>query len=45
MTIKNIIFDVGNVLVRWDPTSAVASVFPQHEVELRTQRVFKGMPW
>lgn len=45
MTIKNIIFDVGNVLVRWDPASAVANVFPAHEVELRTQQIFKGMPW
>lgn len=29
MAIKNIIFDVGNVLVRWAPLEIIASVFPQ----------------
>ena len=28
MTIKNIIFDVGNVLVRWEPLEVIQSVFP-----------------
>lgn len=29
--IKNVIFDVGNVLVRWDPHAAIQKVFPQHD--------------
>jgi putative hydrolase of the HAD superfamily len=29
MKIKNVIFDVGNVLVRWAPCEVIASVFPQ----------------
>lgn len=29
--IKNVVFDVGNVLVRWAPLDAIQSVFPEHE--------------
>ncbi|HEV2524194.1 MAG TPA: HAD family phosphatase [Gammaproteobacteria bacterium] len=29
MKIKNVIFDIGNVLVRWAPHEVIASVFPQ----------------
>jgi putative hydrolase of the HAD superfamily len=29
MKIKNVIFDIGNVLVRWAPYEVIASVFPQ----------------
>lgn len=28
--IKNIIFDIGNVIVRWDPEGAVKSVLPEY---------------
>jgi len=45
MAIKNIIFDVGNVLVRWDPQSVVATVFPRHQVESVMEQIFKGEPW
>jgi putative hydrolase of the HAD superfamily len=45
MPIKNIIFDVGNVLVRWDPASAVAKVFPEHEVPAIMTNVFQAEPW
>ncbi len=31
MIIKNIVFDVGNVLVRWDPHSVIQSVFPEQD--------------
>ncbi len=31
MAIKNIVFDVGNVLVRWDPYSVIRSVFPEQD--------------
>lgn len=27
--IKNIIFDIGNVIVRWDPVSAVKTILPE----------------
>ena len=45
MPIKNIIFDVGNVLVRWDPASAIAKVFPEHEVLLIMKNIFHAEPW
>lgn len=45
MTIKNIIFDVGNVLVRWAPEVAVAEVFPAQQVEFITQQLFHAEPW
>lgn len=45
MAIKNIIFDIGNVLVRWDPQSAVAAVFPEHQVDAIMEQIFKGEPW
>ncbi len=31
MKIKNIVFDVGNVLVRWAPYEAIKSVFPERD--------------
>lgn len=31
MLIKNVIFDVGNVLVRWAPLEVIHSVFPQFD--------------
>lgn len=33
MKIKNIVFDVGNVLVRWEPFEVINSVFPEFEAE------------
>lgn len=37
--IKNVIFDIGNVMVHWDPISAIKKVFPEqnaHEFYKRT---------
>jgi len=31
MAIKNVVFDVGNVLVRWDPHAVIQSVFPEYD--------------
>ena len=31
MSIKNIIFDIGNVIVRWAPLDAIAKVFPEED--------------
>ncbi len=44
--IKNIVFDIGNVLVRWDPLSVVTNIFPQEAdpVQLTTQ-LFKSDFW
>jgi len=46
MAIKNIVFDVGNVLVRWDPAAVVVKVFPDlAEPEVLAQQVFKSQIW
>jgi len=44
--IKNIVFDVGNVLVRWDPRFIISQAFPQHHnpAELATA-LFKNQIW
>lgn len=31
MALKNVVFDVGNVLVRWEPHKVIAAVFPEHD--------------
>jgi len=31
MNIKNIVFDVGNVLVRWEPYEVINAVFPEND--------------
>lgn len=44
--IKNIIFDIGNVLVRWDPQSVVAQFFPPPADSLMiTKALFKSPLW
>lgn len=46
MAIKNVIFDVGNVLVRWVPSEIVRQVFPLHPCpEQLTQAIFKSDLW
>lgn len=46
MTIKNIIFDVGNVLVRWDPTHIVSVAFPEYKhPSSLAQSIFKHQTW
>lgn len=44
--IKNIVFDIGNVLVKWDPFSVVKNVFPNaaDPGQLTTQ-LFKSEGW
>lgn len=34
MSIKNIVFDIGNVLVRWDPYKVINSVFPENDPDV-----------
>ncbi len=43
--IKNIVFDVGNVLVVWDPASVVAKIFPDENTEELTKAIFKSDLW
>lgn len=46
MSIKNVVFDVGNVLVRWDPQHIVSQVFPQQPDSLTLARsIFKHQIW
>jgi putative hydrolase of the HAD superfamily len=46
MTIKNVVFDVGNVLVRWDPHFIVTNAFPEYDnpADL-VQKIFKNKTW
>lgn len=44
--IKNIVFDIGNVLVKWAPQTVVAKVFPERpDVGSLTQQIFKSPAW
>ncbi len=46
MTIKNIVFDVGNVLVRYDPSFIIAKSFPGHpDHESLVEGIFKHQTW
>lgn len=44
--IKNIIFDIGNVILRWDPQSVVAKFFPPPaDVVTLTKTLFRSPEW
>ncbi len=45
MTICNIIFDIGNVLVPWNPNAVIAQVFPDSDQAKLTQDIFKSELW
>jgi putative hydrolase of the HAD superfamily len=46
MPIKNIVFDVGNVLVRWDPVWIIENAFASYEnKEKRLQQIFNSGIW
>lgn len=46
MAIKNIIFDVGNVIVRWDPHHIVSIAFPEYPDHNQLARdIFKSETW
>lgn len=46
MKVKNVVFDVGNVLVRYDPAHIVANVFPHHpDHDLLINGIFKHQTW
>jgi len=43
--IKNIIFDIGNVIVQWQPATVVKRLFPEHDTVKLTEALFKSTPW
>lgn len=46
MTVKNIVFDVGNVLVKWDPRSIVKTTFGgEADIESLLQKFYKSNFW
>ncbi|MFO8488048.1 HAD family phosphatase [Legionella pneumophila serogroup 1] len=48
MQIKNIIFDVGNVIVRWSPAHIIEKTFPEHKShqhELFMEEIFRSDIW
>ena len=48
MKIQNIIFDVGNVIVRWSPLHIIESTFPEHEShehQFFIKEIFRSDTW
>lgn len=46
MAVKNIVFDIGNVLVKWDPATVIQHVFADHpQPALLTAQMFKSPAW
>lgn len=46
MKIKNIVFDIGNVLLRWAPQEVVRVLFPQEKSPQElTTKIFKSPVW
>lgn len=46
MTIKNIIFDIGNVLIEWKPIDIIINFFPNEtKPELLAKKIFKSPTW
>jgi len=46
MQINNIVFDIGNVMVVYNPSQVVTRLFPNHkDTQLLTQQIFKSQIW
>jgi putative hydrolase of the HAD superfamily len=43
--IKNIVFDIGNVLVKWAPHEVVERFFPNEDYDQLTKDLFKSQSW
>lgn len=43
--IKNIIFDIGNVILKWQPQAVVGRLFPDQDSQQLTQLMFKSPLW
>ena len=45
-TLRNVVFDVGNVLVRWSPAEIINLTFPHpSQTEMWIQNIFKHETW
>ncbi len=38
--IKNVVFDIGNVLVKWDPFTVISSIFPEQDPQAIYQKMY-----
>jgi putative hydrolase of the HAD superfamily len=46
MPIKNVVFDVGGVLLEWNPSATVAQLHPDPEIQARIRReMFEHADW
>ena len=45
MKIKNIVFDIGNVLVKWDPEGILKHVFPHEDLPLLHKKIIQSETW
>ena len=46
MTVKNVAFDIGNVLLKWEPTNIITHFFPNESIpEPLAQQIFKSPIW
>jgi len=45
MKIQNIVFDVGNVLVKWDPIAVISEVFPEEDPGILLKKIVKSDTW
>ncbi len=46
MAINNVVFDIGNVMVVYNPHQVVEKLFPNHpDTNLLTQQIFKSQTW
>lgn len=43
--IKNIVFDIGNVILQWDPQVAIRKVFPESDYNLLARNIFYSEIW
>lgn len=43
--IKNVVFDIGNVILKWHPAGVVAKLFPEKDALVLTQKLFKSQTW
>lgn len=46
MRVKNIVFDIGNVLLKWSPPDIIKTLFPANpDQQILVQKIFKSQIW
>jgi putative hydrolase of the HAD superfamily len=46
MTIRNVVFDAGGVLLKWDPPTVIARLYPDPELQAMVRRqIFEHQDW